>query len=122
MRGVGACVKAAISAATKRLAKLRAVTGETQGPYKDVLRPFYLALIQSKLLYAATAWWDNASESCESSLEHFHKLGAATITGVSKFADTNDTLQEADHLPFDTIVIIRRLRPYLKAVTRGGYF
>jgi hypothetical protein len=87
-----------------------------------VSRPFYLALIQSKSPYAAAAWWNSAGGSCESSLENFNKLGAATVTGVSKIASKNDTLQEADQLPLDTIVIIRRLRLYLQAITCGGHF
>ncbi|CAD2221701.1 Reverse transcriptase (RNA-dependent DNA polymerase), putative [Angomonas deanei] len=42
--------------ARTRLQKLNAIAAHNWGPSKDVLRAFYMALVQSKLLYGAVAW------------------------------------------------------------------
>ena len=121
MRDVSMHLASTFAAASCRLGQLRAMVGETWGPSKDVVRSFFLALIHSKLTYAATAWWDNASATHQAAIERLHRRGASIITGVGMHADANDLMKEGDLLPIDSTVNIQRLRLYLSPITRGGY-
>eukprot|EP00796_Vickermania_ingenoplastis_P012730 gene12730-8679_t len=103
-----------------QLARLRAVSSPEWGPSRETLRALYLALIQSKMLYAAGAWWFHASASDRKLMEALQVAAAHIICGVPRAASRTDILQEARLIPLDKAAEYRALEYFLKARERGG--
>lgn len=99
-----------IEAATAELARLWAVCRHKFGRSTALLRSCRTALLERALLYGATAWWGRASRDWRRSLEHLHAGAAAAIVGAAMCAEGRDLPEEADLLPLDFTVLLRRTR------------
>jgi len=78
-----------------KLAKIRAIGSPEWGPSRETIRAFYLALIQSKLLYGCAAWWSSTSDSDVLGMENLHCRAAHVIAGVPGTANRMDVVKKA---------------------------
>ncbi|AYU80946.1 hypothetical protein LdCL_300020100 [Leishmania donovani] len=121
MPRTGRHVAEVIEAATAGLARLRVVCWRKCGRSAALLCSCCTALLEPELLYGATVWWDRASRSCSRSLEDFHVEAAAAIVGTAMCSESRDLPEEADPLPLDSTVLLRRTRLCLSSTARGGF-
>ncbi|CAD2220749.1 hypothetical protein AGDE_10074 [Angomonas deanei] len=118
MQGVRQHVESLHSNATQRLRKLNRVATRMWGPSKDVMRSFFMALVQSKVLYGAEAWWDITCDSLKKRLEGLQYQGAKIITGVPQGANRQDLLYEARLQDLDEIVVYRQFKQLYKELSK----
>ncbi|TPP43370.1 PLAC8 family protein [Leishmania donovani] len=121
MPRTGRHVSEVIEAATAGLARLRVVCWRKCGRSAALLCSCCTALLEPELLYGATVWWDRASRSCSRSLEDLHVEAAAAIVGTAMCSESRDLPEEADPLPLDSTVLLRRTRLCLSSTARGGF-
>ena len=78
------------------LLKIAAVGNTAWGACTPTLRCFYLATVESSLLYACPAWWGAMSRSCLEHLSSVQAKGARGVAGLPATASNQDALPEAD--------------------------
>ncbi|EPY28224.1 hypothetical protein STCU_05239 [Strigomonas culicis] len=120
VKGMQKNIARVVQSARKQLLRLSAVSSSTWGPKAEIMRPFYLALVESILLYAIPAWWKRTPPSQRKQLAQVQRKGASIISGVPSNASTEDLLREAYLQPLEITAAIRSIEYYLKAKTRGG--
>ncbi|KAH8612905.1 hypothetical protein ERJ75_000847500 [Trypanosoma vivax] len=110
------CMKAAPNA---RLLQLRAVASPEWEPAREKLRPFCLALAQTKRCYGVASWWFDTSLSDRERLERVQTQAAHIVAGIPKAANREDALREARLRPVNAVAHRRASEYYLRLKGKG---
>ncbi|ORC91295.1 Tbingi protein [Trypanosoma theileri] len=102
-----------------RLLQLAAISSTTWGPKRDVLRAFYLTLIQAQTLYGFEIWYWDAAPTSRKLLAGQNKA-CRTIARIPYGCRSADALREARLLPLEMMAMIRSLKYLMRCQIRGG--
>ncbi|ORC91270.1 uncharacterized protein TM35_000062750, partial [Trypanosoma theileri] len=93
-----------------RLLQLAAISSTTWGPKRDVLRAFYLTLVQAQTLYGFEIWYWDAAPTSHKLLDSGQNKACRTIAGIPYGCRSADALREARLLPLEMTAMIRSLK------------
>ncbi|ORC89416.1 Tbingi protein [Trypanosoma theileri] len=103
-----------------RLLQLAAISSITWGSKRDILRAFYLTLVQAQTLYGFEIWYWDAAPTSRKLLDAGQNKACRTIAGIPYGCRSADALREARLLPLEITAMIRSLKYLMRCQTRGG--
>lgn len=102
------------------LLKLAAVSHNTHGCNKTMLRCFHIAALESTLLYACPAWYGSLSFTHQDELDALQARGTRKIAGLPTGSKPIDAALEADITPIALRAKTLTYAYFVKCLLRGG--
>ncbi|RHW73180.1 reverse transcriptase [Trypanosoma brucei equiperdum] len=103
-----------------RLLQIAAISASTWGPRRQVLRAFYLALVQAHTMYGIEVWYWDASERSRDLLAAAQHKASRIIAGIPHGTRKEDSLLEANLLPLKTTTLVCSMKFMLMCESRDG--
>ncbi|RHW72042.1 reverse transcriptase [Trypanosoma brucei equiperdum] len=104
-----------------RLLQIAAISDSSiWGPRRQVLRAFYLPLVQAHTMYGIEVWYWDASERSRDLLSAAQHKGSRIIAATLHGTREEDSLLEANLLPLKMTTLVRSMKFMLMCESRGG--